>query len=104
MTVTKLHLTMRLQSRQAMSPLWCLLLEKAPVRRTREQLLDQLQQARHDQRQHAIDYSADLADMGACDELVAKVLAEVRDLPLTEIARATTANFHRLFTKVAACA
>lgn len=35
---------------------------------------------------------------------VAKVLAEMRDLPLTEIARATTTNFHRLFTKVAACA
>jgi len=35
---------------------------------------------------------------------VAKVLAEVRDLPLAEIARATTTNFHRLFTKVAACA
>lgn len=35
---------------------------------------------------------------------VAKVLAEVRDLPLAEIARATTANFHRLFTKVPACA
>ncbi|MFZ1427079.1 MAG: TatD family hydrolase [Geminicoccaceae bacterium] len=35
---------------------------------------------------------------------VAKVLAEVRDLPLAELARATTTNFHRLFTKVAACA
>ena len=37
---------------------------------------------------------------------VAKVLAEVRGLPLAEIERATTANFLRLFTKVppAACA
>lgn len=34
---------------------------------------------------------------------VAKVLAAVRDLPLAEIERATTANFARLFTKVAAC-
>ena len=35
---------------------------------------------------------------------VAKVLAEVRDLPLAEIEHATTANFHRLFTKVPICA
>lgn len=37
---------------------------------------------------------------------VAKMLAEVRGLPLAEIERATTANFLRLFTKVppAACA
>jgi TatD DNase family protein len=33
---------------------------------------------------------------------VAKVLAEVRGLPLAEIERATTANFHRLFAKVPA--
>lgn len=35
---------------------------------------------------------------------VAKVLAEVRDLPLAEIEHATTANFYRLFTKVPVCA
>ena len=31
---------------------------------------------------------------------VAKVLAEVRGLPMAEIERATTANFLRLFAKV----
>ena len=35
---------------------------------------------------------------------VARVLAEVRGLPLAEIEAATTANFRRLFTKAAACA
>ena len=35
---------------------------------------------------------------------VAKVLAEVRDLPLAEIEHTTTANFHRLFTKLPVCA
>jgi TatD DNase family protein len=35
---------------------------------------------------------------------VAKVLAEVRGLPVAEIEAATTANFHRLFTKVPPCA
>jgi TatD DNase family protein len=35
---------------------------------------------------------------------VAKVLAEVRGLPLVEIEAATTANFHRLFAKAAPCA
>ena len=35
---------------------------------------------------------------------VAKVLAQVRGLPLAEVEAATTANFHRLFAKVAPCA
>ena len=35
---------------------------------------------------------------------VAKVLAEVRGLPVAEVEAATTANFHRLFAKVPACA
>ena len=35
---------------------------------------------------------------------VARTLAEVRGLPMAEIERATTANFHRLFAKAAACA
>lgn len=35
---------------------------------------------------------------------VAKVLAEVRGLPVAEVEAATTANFHRLFTKAAPCA
>lgn len=35
---------------------------------------------------------------------VAKVLAEVRRLPVAEVEAATTANFHRLFAKVPACA
>ena len=35
---------------------------------------------------------------------VASTLAEVRGLPMAEIERATTANFHRLFAKAAACA
>ncbi|MGD9509141.1 MAG: TatD family hydrolase, partial [Geminicoccaceae bacterium] len=35
---------------------------------------------------------------------VAKALAEVRGLSLAEIEAATTANFHRLFTKVPPCA
>ena len=35
---------------------------------------------------------------------VAKALAELRGLPVAEIEAATTANFHRLFTKVPPCA
>jgi TatD DNase family protein len=34
--------------------------------------------------------------------LTAKVLAEVKGVSVEEIAAATTANFHRLFKKVAA--